>query len=209
MTAIFSWSPALRDLELHNVSAAPAIYEGRQALCIVEERMGEGGIAMLPDSSFRDGVIEGWVVGIRRPDAPPDMRGFVGIAFRVQPQGASYECFFVRPTNARADDQLRRNHSTQYVSHPDYPWFRLREEAPGVYESYTDLAPGVWTALRIVVSGAQAQLYVGGAQQPCLIVNDLKLGESAGNIALWIGAGTEAYFAEVMVSAGEPESGEN
>src|SRR5688572_33379506 len=114
------------------------------------------------------------------------MRGFVGIAFRVQKQGIGFECFYLRPTNGRADDQLRRNHATQYVSHPDYPWFRLREENPGVYESYTDLVPGEWTKVKIVVSGVQAQLYVNGAEQPCLIVNDLKLGHIEGLIALWI-----------------------
>ena|SRR5258708_28541659 len=41
----------------------------------------------------------------------------------------------------RADDQLRRNHSTQYISEPEWPWPRLRSEAPGVYESYVDLVP--------------------------------------------------------------------
>jgi hypothetical protein len=117
----------------------------------------------------------------------------------VQPGGAQYECFFLRPTNGRADDQLRRNHSTQYISYPDYPWHRLREESPGVYESYTDLVPGAWTPIRIVVSGTQAQLYVNRAEQPCLIVNDLKLGEAQGQIGLWIGSGTEAYFSAVIV----------
>jgi hypothetical protein len=145
-------------------------------------------------------VIEAEVVGVLRPNAPPDMRGFVGIAFRVQPEGAQFECFFVRPTNARAGDQLRRNHSTQYYAHPDYPWFRLRQESPGVYESYTDLVPSVWTKIKMVVAGVRAQLYVNGAEQPCLIVNDLKLGEREGKIALWIGSGTEAYFSEVSAS---------
>ena len=63
-------------------------------------------------------------------DADPAMRGFVGVAFRVDPEDSNrYECFYLRPTNARADVQLRRNHTTQYVSHPDYPWYRLREES--------------------------------------------------------------------------------
>jgi hypothetical protein len=133
------------------------------------------------------------------PNVPEAMRGFVGIAFRVQNYGAAFECFYLRPTNGRADDQLRRNHATQYVSHPDYPWYKLREEHPGVYESYTDLVPGVWTPIKIVVSGVRAQLYVNNAEQPCLIINDLKLGESEGQIALWIGAGTVAHFSEIVI----------
>lgn len=94
---------------------------------------------------------------------------------------------------------MRRNHSTQYISHPDYPWHRLRRENPGVYESYADLVTGGWTRIRIEVSGVQARLYVNGASQPALIVNDLKLGAGTGRIALWIGAGTEAYFSSVVV----------
>jgi len=159
----------------------------------------EQNIAILSDSTFKDGIIETAIAGSPRPDAPMDMRGFVGIAFRVQPRGSHFEYFFIRPTNGRASDQLRRNHSTQYCSHPDFPWYKLREESPGVYESYTDLVPGEWTDIKIVVSGLRAELYVNRAEQPCLIVNDLKLGKSQGQIALWIGAGTEAHFSEVIV----------
>jgi hypothetical protein len=144
-------------------------------------------------------VIEAEIAGAPRKDAPQDMRGFVGIAFHVQPGGVHFECFFLRPTNGRAEDQLRRNHSTQYISHPDYPWYRLREESPGLYESYADLVPGAWTPIKIVVSGVRARLYVNGAEQPCLVVNDLKLGETQGQIALWIGSGTEAHFSNVVV----------
>jgi hypothetical protein len=96
---------------------------------------------------------------------------------------------------------LRRNHSTQYVSHPDFPWQKLRKETPGVYESYVDLEPGAWTPVRIVVAGVKAQLYVHGAPQPVLIVNDLKLGAGAsGGVALWIGPGTEAYFSDLTIT---------
>ena len=38
-----------------------------------------------------------------------------------------------------------------------------------------DLEPGVWTKYKIEVEGRKARLYVNGAAQPCLIVNDLKL----------------------------------
>ena len=190
---------ALSDLDLQNVTAEIVTYQGHPALRLVEsdtEYEGDA-IAVLRGSHFKDGVIETEIAGDRRPDAPGEMRGFVGIAFRVQP--SKFECFYLRPTNGRADDQLRRNHATQYISHPDYPWYRLREENPGVYESYTDLVPGEWTKIKIVVSGVRAQLYVNGAEQPCLIVNDLKLGESEGRVALWIGSGTVAHFSKVMV----------
>lgn len=190
---------SLSELELKHVEAEIVKYRDRHGVRLVEKEEETATIAILSESDFKDGVIEAEIAGAPRTDAPQDMRGFVGIAFHVQPHGSQFECFFLRPTNGRADDQLRRNHSTQYISHPDYPWYRLREETPGVYESYTDLVPGAWTPVRIVVSGVRAQLYVNGAEQPCLIVNDLKLGETRGQIALWIGAGTEAYFSDVVV----------
>ncbi len=192
---------SLANLELHNVDAELVTYRGKPAMKLIEQDVmsDEQSIAILPDSNFKDGSIETEIAGSPRADALMGMRGFVGIAFRVQPHGSIFECFYLRPTNGRANDQLRRNHSTQYISHPDYPWYKLREEYPGVYESYTDLVSGEWTKIKIVVSGIHAQLSVNGAEQPCLIVNDLKLDETEGEIAFWIGAGTEAYFSKVLV----------
>ena len=85
-------------------------------------------------------------------------RGFTGVAFRISPDAAKFELFYLRPTNGRADDQERRNHSAQYDSFPDYPWFRLRKETPGKYESYVDLVPGEWTKVKISVSGVKASV---------------------------------------------------
>jgi hypothetical protein len=197
----------LSELELRGLNANLVTYRGRRAVRLVEAPgagADEETIAVVTGSDFQDGVIETQVAGVLRPDAPQEMRGFVGIAFRVQPDASRFECLYLRPTNGRADDQLRRNHATQYMSLPDFPWFRLREESPGVYESYVDLVPGAWTPIRIVVSGTRALLYVHGAAQPSLVVNDLKLGDTRGTIALWIGAGTEAYFTRVVVTATVP-----
>lgn len=189
-------------LELHNVRAEVVTYRGKRCVKLIEDApdtTGTGAIAILDDSDFRDGVIEAELAGTPHGDALEFSRGFVGVAFRVQPSGSRFECFFLRPSNGRADDQLRRNHSTQYISHPDYPWDRLRNESPGVYESYADLEPGVWTKIKIVVSGVHARLYVNGAEQPCLVVNDLKHGETEGMLALWVGSGTDAYFSKMAV----------
>jgi len=189
-------------LESVGVEVSPVEYRGRTAVRVVEAPGSEGGqtLAIVPGRSFRNGTIELDVAGSPREGAFGGARGFVGVAFRVKRSPSRYECFYLRPTNGRADDQLRRNHSTQYVSEPDYPWHRLRKESPGVYESYVDLEPGAWTSVKVVVSGTDARLYVHGADQPCLVVKDLKLGDSEGAVALWIGTGTEAHFANLRVT---------
>ena len=84
-------------LELHNVTAKRVTYRGRPAVRLIEsaEPAGDGSaIAILADSNFKDGLIETDLAGVTRPDAPPDARGFVGIAFRVQAGGSRFECFF-------------------------------------------------------------------------------------------------------------------
>jgi hypothetical protein len=187
------------------IQTAVTSYRGRRAVKIVNDDDPAGTVsggqvlAIVKTSDFKDGTIEAEIAGLPRQGAKPSTRGFIGIAFRVQDHGLRYEAFYLRMTNGRADDQLQRNHSAQYVSHPDFPWNRLREEKPGVYESYVDLVAGVWTRIKIVVSGSKAQLYVNGADQPCLIVNDLKLGESDGRVALWTGSDTEAYFSTLTI----------
>ncbi len=187
------------------IEANVASYRGRRAVRIINNDGPAGTasngqvLAIVKTSDFKDGTIEAEVAGFPRPGAKPGTRGFIGLAFRVQDHGARFEALYLRMTNGRAADQLQRNHSAQYVSHPDFPWNRLREENPGVYESYVDLLAGAWTKIKIVVSGTTAQLYVNGSQQPCLIVNELKLGETHGQVALWTGSDTEAYFSNLKV----------
>jgi hypothetical protein len=192
-------------LERLNVMAEAVSYRGKPAVRLIEAPGVTGDVetlAVVPGPRLRDGALEVEVAGEPRTGTEAGgARGFVGIAFRLQKDPLRYECFYLRPTNGRADDQLRRNHSLQYISHPDHPWHRLRKESPGLYESYVDLVPGEWTRVRIVVSGTKAQLFVHGAEQPSLIVNDLRLGAAEGAVALWIGPGTEAHFTGLRVES--------
>ena len=159
-----------------------------------------GRFAVVPGSSFQDGTIEVNLSGDTAPDAPPTARGFVGIAFRVTTDRSHFECFYLRPKNGRSDDQLQRNHSVQYISIPGFGWQKLRSDTPGKYESYADLIPGQWTQMKIQVAGSRARLYVNGAEQPALIVNGLKQSPVNGAIALWVGPGTIAHFADLKIT---------
>lgn len=193
-------------LRLINLQAEPVTLDGKAGLRVTRTESYAGGptLVLVEGTRFTDGTIELELAGEPAPGADPAMRGFVGVAFRVETGDPDrYECFYLRPTNARADDQLRRNHSTQYVSHPEYPWHRLREESPGVYESYVDLAPGEWTRLRIEVSGVRARLYVGDDAEPALVVNDLKHGESSGQVGLWLHSSTLAHFRDLKIRPAE------
>ncbi len=200
---VYPGLPAVR--EVLNGHTEVVSYRGIRAVKLVPAPESAGKdqemMALLDGALFRDGTIQVDVAGAPRPGMPPDSRGFIGISFRTGEQGEWSDIFYLRPTNGRAADQLRRNHAVQYVSEPEFLWYRLRQESPGVYESYVDLEPGAWTAMRIEVAGATARLYVNGASQPCLVINDLKHGDRPGRIALWAHVETDAYFGPVTVTA--------
>jgi hypothetical protein len=186
-------------LEFVRTVPKPVTYKNQKALQLGAAASGDA-VALLKDLDFKDGTVEVDLAGLPGPGASNTARGFVGVAFRSAPHATAFDCFYLRPTNGRADDQLRRNHSAQYVSEPDYGWERLRTQTPGVYESYVDLETGAWTHVKIEVSGVRARLFVNGAAQPVLIVNDLKRGVTSGAVGLWIGPGTEAYFRNLQIT---------
>lgn len=218
-------------LTLHNTAAAPVSFKGRKALKLTispeaEARMAaarpaggqskgggkKGGpgageanrldlLAIVEGAEFSNGTIEVDLAGEPGAGAAGGARGFVGVAFRVQPDRKTYDCFYLRPTNGRADDQERRNHSAQYISHPEHTWFKLREATPSRYESYVDIQPAEWIHVKIEVDGERARLFVNGNAQPTLIVNDVKSGAGAkGGVALWFEGSTVAHFANLKIT---------
>jgi Domain of Unknown Function (DUF1080) len=187
-----------------NVKIEALTYKARKAVRVAAaggDNVPDGErLAIVTGTGFQDGIIEVDLAGDVVSGAGPEIRGFTGVAFRIAPGDSKYEAFYVRTKNGRSEDQLQRNHSAQYISNPEFPWQRLRQETPGNYEVYVDLVPGEWTKLKIDVRGDKAQLYVQGAEQPTLIVTDLKHGVSKGAIALWVGPGTVAHFSNLKVT---------
>lgn len=215
LCSLLALAPAAgQDYAFHNSVGTPVVFKGKQALKLTlapdaPKPAGRGEaaridvLALLKGSeNFSNGIIEADLAGEPGAGAAAGgARGFVGIAFRVQPDKRTYDAFYLRPTNGRADDQERRNHAAQYISHPEFTWSKLRAETPSRYESYCDIQPAEWIHVKIEVDGAKARLYVNGASQPTLLVNDVKTGAGGkGAVALWIEGSTVAHFANLKVT---------
>jgi hypothetical protein len=208
-------------LNLFNLQAQTFKFEKNKLEAVnvslsIEKLMGKDVVRVIKDSSvkevdeptfvkvkgidFKNGTIEVKVLSRLLKDAPDFARGFIGIAFRINDSNTKYESIYIRPVNARVDNQMRRNHSIQYYSYPDYKFDRLRAASPERYESYADMEMNKWITIRIEVKDTQAKLFLDNRKQPSLIVNDLKHGaDVSGAIGLWVDVGTEGFFSDLRI----------
>jgi hypothetical protein len=85
---------SVEGLRFHNLSAEPAVLQGKKGLraTISEETLRRiestqryaQGLVWIEDLDFSNGVIEAEIAGALAPGATGEARGFVGFAFRVQ-----------------------------------------------------------------------------------------------------------------------------
>jgi hypothetical protein len=191
-------------LKAVNVSMSVEKMMGKQVVRVIKDSsviaVDEPTFVKLNGIELNNGTIEVKVLSRLLPNAPDFARGFIGIAFRVNDSNSKFECIYIRPTNGRANEQLRRNRSVQYFSFPDYKFDRLRKEAPGEYESYSDMGLNERIKLTIVIKDTVAKLFINNSRHPCLIVNDLKHGSDfSGAIGLWVDVGTAGFFSDVKI----------
>lgn len=193
-----------KELEAVNVSMSIERFMGKKVVKVVKDpavkAVDEPTFVRIKGIDFRNGTIEVKVLSRLLENAPEFARGFIGVAFRINDSNSRFESIYLRPTNARSEDQVRRNHSIQYFSYPDHKFDQLRKEAPERYESYSDMGLNEWITMRIVVNGQQAKLFLNDNKQPSLVVNDLKMGgDASGAIGLWVDIGTEGFFTDLKI----------
>ena len=154
-------------LVAHKVKLESVDYLGKRAVKMTEEGEVANGeaYAIVKDAVFHNGAIERGAGRPSRRAAPPPARA-ASSASRSACRTASSSTSICGPTNGRADDQVRRNHSTQYSAHPNFGFAGRGKEAPEKYESYVDLEPGVWTRYRITVEGTKPPCTSTGADSP-------------------------------------------
>lgn len=136
-------------------------YLGRRAL---------HGPAVLKDATFENGVIEFDI-------ASDHVRSFPGVRFRIQ-DADTHELVYFRPHRVGHFPDV-----VQYVPsfHGVDGWQLYNGEG---YTAAATLPVNEWVHIKIEVMGAQARVFVGGAAQPALVINDLKHGNSRGGLAL-------------------------
>jgi hypothetical protein len=191
-------------IEAVNVSMSIEKIKNKDVLKVIKDssikNFDEPTYVKLKEIDFKNWIIEVNVLSKILPNAPSLSRGFIGIAFRINNNNSKFECIYLRPANGRDTSQIRRNHSIQYFSFPEFQFERLRKEASGEYESYADIGLNEWIKLKIVVKDSQAKLFLNENRQPSLIVNDLKHGDNnSGSIGLWVDVGTEGFFSNLKI----------
>src|SRR5207244_12918204 len=110
-----------------------------------------------------------------------------------------------RRSNFETDDPVRHKHAVQYVSHPTYPWQKLRGERPGEYEQPVTPAPDPngWVHVRVVVASPKVSVFVADATEPSLVVSLLSH-RAKGRVGLWVGNGSDGDFANLILTPSPP-----
>lgn len=155
------------------------------------------GAIWLDDVNFRTGTIECDILG----KSAPRGSNFLGIAFHGK-DDTTFECVYFRPFNFRAPNPENAAHAVQYISHPQWPWQKLRAEKTGQYEKPIAPPPDgdAWFHARIVVTEKKVRVFVNDAAQPSLEVDRLT-DRTDGKIAIWGGdAGEGGYFANLKIT---------
>lgn len=155
----------------------------------------------LEDVSFHNGIVEVKVLSRLLPDAPDFARGFIGLAFRIDKADTSFESFYVRPTNGRVEDAVRKNRAVQYFSYPNYTFDYFRERGITDFEAPADIGLDEWLTIKAVVEEEKAAVYVNDGEEPILSVENLKLGaEAKGSIGLFVDIGTQGFFKDLKIT---------
>lgn len=153
-------------------------YQGRKCLYL------NGGGATLKDLELQDGIIDVDV-------ATPANRGFFGIQFRMDKGDVNSEWIYLRQHKSGQADAM------QYtpVLNTGLNWQIY--SGPG-FIGPVDIPKNEWFHMRLVISGAQAKLYVKDMDKPALVVDDLKSGMQKGRVALAVLTGA-TYFSNFEV----------
>lgn len=165
----------------YRVSADWVSDDGGKPAIKLRTKPGEDGFVVLSGLAFTNGVIEFDAKG----SSGPPQSNFIGIAFRAE-DGTNFDTVYFRPFNFRASGAEMRKRAVQYMSLPDWPWPRLRAERTGQYEKPIEPAPdgNAWFHARIVVQKPKVSVFVNGAKEPSLVVDELTT-RAGGGVGLW------------------------
>ena len=198
---ITSWSAAAQqdqiipDLSKIKKSGSWVLHNRKMKLAdeVYLDNKPNDGLLYNKDVLFRNGTIELDIKG-------KDVQGqsFVGIAFHGL-NDSTFDAVYFRPFNFNNPE--RSGHSVQYISHPEYTWYRLREESPEKYENPVVPVPNPddWFHAAIVVDHPTVKVFVDGNNQPSLVIEQLST-RKEGWIGFWVGNGSDGWFKNLVIT---------
>ena len=191
-TAISDTVPFNSDRWVINSKESKIIqYLGRTTLYL------SSGVALVKDSDLTDGIIEFDI-------ACTGERGYMGVVWRAL-DDHNFENFYIRPHQSGNPDAnqyqpvFNDNDAWQLYYGEDY-------SAPIKYDF------NQWMHMKIIVSGANAEIYIKDMEHPALLVN-LKRETKSGKVGLQVGDAAPGYFSNFTYTAidhpplkGQPKS---
>ena len=184
---------ALQEQHIKAVNRTLSLFEDMPGA--VEMNAAEGdGLAVLKQIAFETGTIELEILGENNPG-----RSFIGLAFNIQDE-ETFEAIYFRPFNFVATEQSRKDHMVQYVNHPEYTWYKLREERTMEFENEIPAPPDPddWFKATIKVTEKNVEVYLDTSKEPVLKVERLSSNESE-KIGLWVGNGSSGRFRNLVL----------
>src|SRR5258708_6128181 len=153
------------------------------------------GVAWIEGLEFSNGTIE---IELKGKDVL--QHSFIGIAFHGEDL-KTLDAVYFRPFNFQSTDSIRKIHSVQYVSHPEFRWQVLREKYNDKYEKsiLPPPNPNSWFHVKIVVESPRIKVFVNNSTTACLVVEKLNKRKS-GRLGLWVGNTSDGDFANMVIT---------
>lgn len=124
-------------------------------------------------------------------------KSFVGLAFHGL-NDTTFDAVYFRPFNFKNPD--RNGHSIQYISHPEFPWYKLRKEHPEQFENLINPVPepNEWFHVLIIIKYPAVEVFVNNSEKPSLSIEQLS-SQKTGWIGFWVGNNSEGYFRNLKI----------
>ena len=152
------------------------------------------GVAWINGVNFAKGTIE-----FDKKGKNVLQQSFIGIAFHGV-DDSTYDAVYFRPFNFQSPDTVRKSHSVQYISSPQYDWSVLREKYPGKYENTltTMIDPESWFHVKVVVDAGNITVYLNGDKKPSLVVQPIS-NRTTGKVGFWVGNNSDGDFSNLSI----------
>jgi hypothetical protein len=135
-------------------------------------------LGFVTDANFTNGTVEfDTVFDVNASDVYKDE---TGLLFRAQDQD-NYELVHFR------DYEFGTPYGLHYMPVNDTEHPLQLYYGPGHNPVSIDKPLGIWTHVKVVVSGTEGEVYVGDMENPIMFINDLKQGEQTGMVGIFGG----------------------